>query len=84
MFGKPSVSARFFYNITSPQGLCVSPTGHDVSHSGYIGLKGDTEDHPKRSFFWYVLIRRIQYSRSYGEHRDVGSLKLNRMLRTLQ
>ncbi|KAF7298669.1 SET domain-containing protein [Mycena indigotica] len=44
--------APFFVNITDPGDLCVAPAGPSVSHSGYIGLKGDNEETPKRSFFW--------------------------------
>ncbi|KAJ7250057.1 alpha/beta-hydrolase [Mycena haematopus] len=44
---------RFYANITSPTNICTSPQGPSVSHSGYIGLKGDSETTPKRSFFWY-------------------------------
>ncbi|KAF7364772.1 SET domain-containing protein [Mycena venus] len=43
----------FFANITSPMNICSSPQGPAVSHAGYIGLKGDSETTPKRSFFWY-------------------------------
>ncbi|KAJ6551941.1 Alpha/Beta hydrolase protein [Mycena capillaripes] len=48
-----SKSGRFYANITSPTGLCTSPQGPAVSHAGYIGLREDTEDAPKRSFFWF-------------------------------
>ncbi|KAJ7364872.1 alpha/beta-hydrolase [Mycena albidolilacea] len=43
----------FYSNVTSPTHLCSSPQGPTVSHAGYIGLKGDSETVPKRSFFWY-------------------------------
>ncbi|KAF7364774.1 hypothetical protein MVEN_00347300 [Mycena venus] len=43
----------FYANITSPTNICSSPQGPAVSHAGYIGLKGDSEATPKRSFFWY-------------------------------
>ncbi|KAF7314768.1 SET domain-containing protein [Mycena kentingensis (nom. inval.)] len=42
----------FFVNITDPGDLCVAPAGPSVSRAGYIGLRGDTEESPKRSFFW--------------------------------
>ncbi|KAF8215114.1 Alpha/Beta hydrolase protein [Mycena galopus ATCC 62051] len=48
-----SKADRFYANITSPTNLCTSPQGPSVSHSGYIGLEGDSENTPKRSFFWY-------------------------------
>ncbi|PBK73924.1 hypothetical protein ARMSODRAFT_1014253 [Armillaria solidipes] len=38
----------FFANITTFE-LCES----GLTNSGHIGLKGDTEEKPKRSFFWY-------------------------------
>ncbi len=37
----------FFSNVTISE-LCES----GFSYSGHIGLKGDTEEKPKRSFFW--------------------------------
>ncbi|KAF8215058.1 alpha/beta-hydrolase [Mycena galopus ATCC 62051] len=43
----------FYVNITSPTNICTSPQGSSVSYSGYIGLEGDSETTPKRSFFWY-------------------------------
>ncbi|KAF7340163.1 SET domain-containing protein [Mycena venus] len=43
----------FYANITGQTNICASPYGPVVSHSGYIGLRGDTESTPKRSFFWY-------------------------------
>ncbi|KAJ7054942.1 alpha/beta-hydrolase [Mycena amicta] len=42
----------FFVNVTNPGDICVAPAGPSVSHAGYIGLKGDSEETPKRSFFW--------------------------------
>ncbi|KAF7348179.1 SET domain-containing protein [Mycena sanguinolenta] len=44
---------RFYVNITRPTNICPSPQGPSISHSGYIGLNGDSETEPKRSFFWY-------------------------------
>ncbi|KAJ6585473.1 alpha/beta-hydrolase [Mycena capillaripes] len=46
-------TGTFYTNITSPTGVCPSPEGPGVSHSGYIGLRGDSEAAPKRSFFWF-------------------------------
>ncbi|KAJ6539719.1 alpha/beta-hydrolase [Mycena capillaripes] len=46
-------TGTFYANITSPTGVCTSPQGPAVSHSGYIGLLGDSEATPKRSFFWF-------------------------------
>ncbi|KAJ7626192.1 alpha/beta-hydrolase [Roridomyces roridus] len=48
------VAAGVFYaNVTrvgEESGIC--PPGI-VSHAGHVGLRGDTEDEPKRAFFWY-------------------------------
>ncbi|KAJ6520714.1 alpha/beta-hydrolase [Mycena vulgaris] len=43
----------FYANITSPTGICPATQGPGISHSGYIGLRDDTEISPKRTFFWY-------------------------------
>ncbi|KAF7344701.1 SET domain-containing protein [Mycena venus] len=48
-----STMGSFYANITSPQNICPAVDGPAISHSGYIGLKGDSNDTPKRSFFWY-------------------------------
>ncbi|KAJ7160172.1 alpha/beta-hydrolase [Mycena filopes] len=40
----------FYSSVTSPEDICAGST---VSHAGHIGLKGDSEDEPKRLFFWY-------------------------------
>ncbi|KAF7290070.1 hypothetical protein HMN09_01312100 [Mycena chlorophos] len=42
----------FFYNISEPGDLCPATAGPGISHAGYIGLKGDSEETPKKSFFW--------------------------------
>ncbi|EKM53860.1 uncharacterized protein PHACADRAFT_184904 [Phanerochaete carnosa HHB-10118-sp] len=39
----------FYHSAKTHDDLCVG----GVSHSGYIGLEGDSEGKPKRSFFWY-------------------------------
>ncbi|EKM54920.1 uncharacterized protein PHACADRAFT_197351 [Phanerochaete carnosa HHB-10118-sp] len=39
----------FFHLVKTHDDLCIGGT----SHSGYIGLEEDSEDKPKRSFFWY-------------------------------
>lgn len=44
------VLGRFYHSVKTHDDLCVG----GVSHSGYIGLNGDSEDTPKRSFFWCV------------------------------
>ncbi|KAF7302092.1 hypothetical protein MIND_00775900 [Mycena indigotica] len=43
----PPSTPEFYHNISTSR-LCGS-----VSHSGHIGLAGDSEQSPKRSFFWY-------------------------------
>ena len=34
------------------ENLCPGMYGKAISHSGYIGLKDDTPEKPRRSFFW--------------------------------
>ncbi|KAF7373929.1 hypothetical protein MSAN_00605300 [Mycena sanguinolenta] len=42
--------ATFYHNITEVHGFqCVDQT----SYAGHIGLKGDSDSSPRRSFFWY-------------------------------
>ncbi|KAI0061082.1 alpha/beta-hydrolase [Artomyces pyxidatus] len=44
----------FYAHVTRPEGLCTGVNGRTFSSiAGHIGLKGDTEAHPKRSFFWF-------------------------------
>lgn len=43
----------FYHNITRPRFPCAMRDGVPTSFAGTIGLKGDTEETPKRSFFWY-------------------------------
>jgi hypothetical protein len=38
----------FYASTGSPAEICS--TG--ISHAGYIGLKGDTDEKPRRSFYW--------------------------------
>ena len=38
----------FYHSVKVHDDLCVGGT----SHSGYVGLRGDSEEAPKRSFFW--------------------------------
>lgn len=40
----------FYHSVKTHDDLCVG----GVSHSGHIGLEGDSESRPKRSFFWCV------------------------------
>jgi hypothetical protein len=50
----PSISELppFHSRIRTPQGICNADNGKGVSHAGYIGLDGDSNGKPKRSFFW--------------------------------
>ena len=48
----------FYYTVNTHNDLCVG----GVSHSGYIGLKGDTEHTPRRAFYWYVPLVSLQDS----------------------
>ncbi len=43
---------RFYRNVSTHEDLCIGLYGKAVSHSGYIGLKTDSDENPKRSFFW--------------------------------
>ncbi|TFK38819.1 alpha/beta-hydrolase [Crucibulum laeve] len=49
---QPSLD-QFYSNITSLTGACTGVNNGSISHAGHIGLKGDTPEKPKRSFFWY-------------------------------
>ncbi|KAJ7622422.1 alpha/beta-hydrolase [Roridomyces roridus] len=44
-------SESFYHRIHKPAGICGNSSA--VSYSGHIGLHGDSEISPKRSFFWY-------------------------------
>lgn len=46
------VPEPFYHSVMTHEDVCVG----GVSHSGYVGLEGDTEDAPKRSFFWCVWL----------------------------
>ncbi|KAJ6615564.1 Alpha/Beta hydrolase protein [Mycena sp. CBHHK59/15] len=46
-------AAWFYANVTSPRNICPVVHGPGISYSGYIGLRGDSNSVPKRSFFWY-------------------------------
>ncbi|KAJ6587794.1 alpha/beta-hydrolase [Mycena sp. CBHHK59/15] len=44
----------FYAKITTPpQSICPVSRGPGISYSGHIGLRGDSDSVPKRSFFWY-------------------------------
>ena len=43
----------FYSNITRVKDeICPSVQPGTPSYAGYIGLEGDSEENPKRSFFW--------------------------------
>ncbi|KAJ7153293.1 alpha/beta-hydrolase [Mycena filopes] len=46
-----TTTGSFYHKITRPGGICGNASM--VSYSGHIGLAGDTDAAPKRSFFWY-------------------------------
>lgn len=52
----------FYHSVKTHDDVCVG----GVSHSGYIGLKGDSEEQPKRSFFWCVGIARRMWFHAEG------------------
>lgn len=59
----------FYYSVNTHDNLCVGGR----SHSGYVGLKGDSEDTPKRSFFWCASA--LDHTRPTTCHADQRSCK---------
>ncbi|KAF8320085.1 alpha/beta-hydrolase [Clavulina sp. PMI_390] len=49
----PRLDLGTFYSSVKENDLCRGPYGNLTSFSGHIGLNGDSDDDPKRSFFWY-------------------------------
>ncbi|KAI0062587.1 alpha/beta-hydrolase [Artomyces pyxidatus] len=50
----PAQLEPFYAHVSRPEGFCTGVDGRTLSSfAGHIGLKGDTEDQPKRSFFWF-------------------------------
>jgi len=50
-------TSKSFYSQVSPGNpVCGGVDGNAVSHAGFIGLKGDVDEKPKRSFFWFVAL----------------------------
>ena len=43
---------NFFHTSTPTDEICPS-VANASSYSGWIGLEGDSDDSPKRSFYWY-------------------------------
>lgn len=52
-FGQPSAPppGSFFWTRNDASSLCPGVNG-SVSHAGHIGLKGDSAETPRRSFYW--------------------------------
>ncbi|KAJ6554249.1 Alpha/Beta hydrolase protein [Mycena capillaripes] len=51
--GHPHRQRSFYHNVTEVQGVCVDVNNRTASYAGHIGLQGDSDKTPKRSFFWY-------------------------------
>lgn len=49
----------FFWTANKPVGVCTGENGKGVSYSGHIGLKGDSEDTPKRCVRHVSTIRNV-------------------------
>ncbi|KAJ7661957.1 alpha/beta-hydrolase [Mycena polygramma] len=49
----PHRPRTFYHNITEVQDVCVGVSKQTTSYAGHIGLQGDNNKSPKRSFFWY-------------------------------
>ncbi|THH03727.1 hypothetical protein EW146_g10356 [Bondarzewia mesenterica] len=47
-----TMTEQFFWTRNDPTSLCAGADGKGSSHSGYVGLKGDCKESPKRSFYW--------------------------------
>jgi hypothetical protein len=52
LLGRPYRQRPFYHNITEVQGVCIDVNNRTASFAGHIGLHGDSNDSPKRSFFW--------------------------------
>lgn len=44
----------FYHSVSKADELCFGVHGPAPSIAGWIGLTGDTDANPKRSFFWCV------------------------------
>ncbi|KAJ7822954.1 alpha/beta-hydrolase [Mycena leptocephala] len=53
LLGRPHRQRPFYHNITEVQGVCIDVNNRTASYTGHIGLHGDSNESPKRSFFWY-------------------------------
>ncbi|KAJ7915314.1 alpha/beta-hydrolase [Mycena leptocephala] len=53
LLGRPHRQRPFYHNITEVQGVCIDVNNRTASYAGHIGLHGDSNESPKRSFFWY-------------------------------
>ncbi len=52
--GGVTSSLGFYHLVSEASELCSGVNGPTPSIAGWIGLEGDTDSNPKRSFFWYV------------------------------
>ncbi|GJJ09770.1 hypothetical protein Clacol_003994 [Clathrus columnatus] len=48
-----SPQRKFYHHIVQPQLSCATRDNQPISYAGHIGLDGDSQETPKRSFFWY-------------------------------
>ncbi|KZV81658.1 alpha/beta-hydrolase [Exidia glandulosa HHB12029] len=50
--GRAISTDSFFWTRNDASSLCPGERGN-ASYSGYIGLNGDSDDSPRRSFYWF-------------------------------
>lgn len=55
----------FYHLVSKADDLCVGVNGPAPSIAGWIGLTGDSDVKPKRSFFWYVRCVLFFFSRVF-------------------
>ncbi|VDB96810.1 unnamed protein product [Peniophora sp. CBMAI 1063] len=54
----PDFQPDFYHHINFVgNDICPSVWGNTSSYAGYIGMKGDSDDKPKRAFFWLFEAR---------------------------
>ncbi|KAJ7730162.1 alpha/beta-hydrolase [Mycena metata] len=52
-FGRLDNSRTFYHNVKAVQDVCIDVINRTASYAGHLGLDGDSDKTPKRSFFWY-------------------------------
>lgn len=69
LFSSEEMNSSFYHHVvvTDPN-ICPAINGQGVSYSGHIGLEGDTETEPKRSFFWCVVQASVLGLKQTGFH----------------